>query len=89
MNEAIQYLGCMFGTAPQTPGSLLVAGVIYQPFYVCMMIIAAAVIWGGPQTWDWTRTLTPLKLVTCLLLFALSVMLLTAQAYNPFIYFIF
>ncbi len=87
--DAMQYLRCMIGTAEQSPGALLVAGVIYQPFYVSMMIVAAGVIWGGPQTWDWTRTLTPVKLVLCLLLFALSVMLLTAQAYNPFIYFIF
>ena len=87
--DAMQYLRCMVGIAEQSSGTLLVAGVIYQPFYISMMIVAAGVVWGGPQTWDWTRTLTPVKLVLCLLLFLLSVMLLTAQAYNPFIYFIF
>jgi len=89
LTDAMQYLGCMMGTVELSPGSLLVAGILYQPFYVIMMIMAAGVVWGGPQTWDWTRNLTPVKLILCLLLFMLSVMLLTAQAYNPFIYFIF
>ena len=87
--DAIHYLGCMIGIAEQNPGTLLVAGILYQPFYIVMMIIAGCVIWGGPQTWDWTRVLSPVKIILCLLLFVLSVMLLTAQAYNPFIYFIF
>ncbi len=89
LTEAIRYLGCMFGTVESSTGSLLIAGVIYQPFYVVMMAVAATLVWAGPQTWDWTRALTMPKLVVCLLLFALSVMLLAAQAYNPFIYFIF
>jgi len=87
--DATRYLGNMAGVGQQAPGALLVGGIIYQPFYVVMMSIAAAVDWGGPQTWDWTRTLSPAKLALCLLLFVLSVVLLTAQAYNPFIYFIF
>lgn len=87
--DATRYLGNMAGIGQQAPASLLVGGIIYQPFYVVMMSVGAAVVWGGPQTWDWTRTLNPLKLTLCLLLFVLSVVLLTAQAYNPFIYFIF
>jgi len=89
MADATRYLGNMAGLGQQAAGSLLVGGIIYQPFYVVMMSVGAAVVWGGPQTWDWTRTLNPLKLTLCLLLFVLSVALLTAQAYNPFIYFIF
>lgn len=87
--DATRYLGNMAGIGQQEPGALLVGGIIYQPFYIVMMSIAAIVVWGGPQTWDWTRSLTLSKLILCLLLFVLSVVLLTAQAYNPFIYFIF
>jgi len=89
LSESMQYLFCMIGAAEQSPGAQLVAGVIYPPFYVCMMIVAAGVVWGGQQTWDFTRTLGPLKLILCILLFVLSSMMLIAQAYNPFIYFIF
>jgi len=87
--DALQYLRYMAGVVELSPGSQLVAGIIYQPFYLIMMAVAAVVVWGAPQTWDWTRVLSPAKLVLCLLLFIVSVMLLTAQAYNPFIYFIF
>jgi alginate O-acetyltransferase complex protein AlgI len=89
LSDAIAYLSCMIGMAELDSSSLLAAGVIYQPFYLTMMTVAAGVVWGGSQTWDWTRTLNPVKLILCLLLFFSSVMLLTAQAYNPFIYFIF
>ncbi len=89
LSASIQYLLCMAGVAEQSPGALLVAGVIYQPFYICMMIVSAGVVWGGQQTWDWTRVLSPQKLLICIFLFVASVMMLTAQAYNPFIYFIF
>jgi alginate O-acetyltransferase complex protein AlgI len=53
------------------------------------MVVAAAVVWGGPQSWDWTRRLPVWKAVTCLVAFWLSLAALTTQAYNPFIYFIF
>jgi alginate O-acetyltransferase complex protein AlgI len=47
------------------------------------------VTWGCPQTWDWTRVLTVPKAVVVAALFVLSAVMLTTQAYNPFIYFIF
>lgn len=87
--DALHYLGCMAGIGVSSSGSLLIGGIIYQPFYIILMGVAAVIVWTAPQTWDWTRTLSVPKLVTCLLLFVFSVLLLTAQAYNPFIYFIF
>ena len=89
LSHSVQYLLAMIGCGEQSAGSQLVSGVIYQPFYLFMMGVAAVVVWGGPQSWDWTRKLTPGKLVICMILFVLSVMLMSAQAYNPFIYFIF
>ena len=47
------------------------------------------VTWTCPQTWDWTRTLTAPKAVVMASLFVLAMVVLTTQAYNPFIYFIF
>ena len=88
--HALRYLSSMFGcNGDQVGGSQLVAGVMYQPFYLIIMALAAGIVWLGPQTWDWTRKLTAGKLFGCLVLFVLSAMLLSAQAYNPFIYFIF
>ena len=47
------------------------------------------ITWTAPQTWDWTRTLTMPKAAVAVALFVVAAMVLTTQAYNPFIYFIF
>jgi alginate O-acetyltransferase complex protein AlgI len=52
-------------------------------------LLAGAIVWSAPQTWDWTRTLTLPKAAAVLAVFVLSVAVLATQAYNPFIYFIF
>jgi hypothetical protein len=51
------------------------------------MLVAALVVWRAPQTWDWSRELGPVKIVTVLAVFALAVAVLSMQSYNPFIYF--
>ena len=70
-------------------GSALISGVIYQPLYVMMMIVAAVVVWTAPQTWTFTRKITWWKVAVVLVLLWLSLTALTTQSYNPFIYFIF
>ena len=52
-------------------------------------LVAAVVVWGAPQTWDFTRRITPLKAAVTLALFWLSMSVLFTQSFNPFIYFIF
>ena len=86
--DAAQYLKCMFGGA--TPGQgEAVRGLIYNPYYVVNFILAGVTIWALPQTWDFTRRLTWPKIAWCILLFFISLIALTTQSYNPFIYFIF
>ena len=86
--DAAQYLKCMFGGA--TPGQgEAVRGLIYNPYYVVNFILAGITIWTLPQTWDFTRWLTWPKIAWCILLFFVSLIALTTQSYNPFIYFIF
>ena len=86
--DAAQYLKCMFGGA--TPGQgEAVRGLIYNPYYVVNFLLAGVTIWALPQTWDFTRRLTWPKIAWCILLFFISLIALTTQSYNPFIYFIF
>lgn len=86
--DAAQYLKCMFGCS--TPGQgEAVRGLIYNPYYVVNFILAGITIWALPQTWDFTRRLTWPKIAWCILLFFISLIALTTQSYNPFIYFIF
>jgi len=89
LGSAARYLGFMVGMGSDDAGAGLIAGLIYQPYYLLMFGIAAVVTWACPQTWDWTKTLTWPKAVISLALFALAAVALTTQAYNPFIYFIF
>ena len=53
------------------------------------LLLAAGIAWGAPQTWDWTRRITPPKAIACLALLLLALSAMATQGYNPFIYFIF
>lgn len=87
--SALLYCASMFGLAPASPGASLLPGVIMQPYYLGSFLLAACVVWGAPQTWDWTRHLTWRKALIILALLWVSLVVMTTQAYNPFIYFIF
>lgn len=87
--EALAYLANLTGLGAVQPGAALLPGLLYQPYYVASMALAAGITWGAPQTWDFTRHLTWPKAVWCAVLLVVSIALLMTQSYNPFIYFIF
>jgi alginate O-acetyltransferase complex protein AlgI len=87
--QAIRYLSDMLALGDPQEGAGLLTGVVYQPYYLGTFLLAGAIVWSAPQTWDWTRTLTLPKAAAVAAAFALSVAVLATQAYNPFIYFIF
>ncbi|MGE0450256.1 MAG: MBOAT family O-acyltransferase, partial [Vicinamibacterales bacterium] len=89
LSAAADYLAAMAGLGGGDARSALTRALLWQPSYVLTMTVAAAVTWGCPQTWDWTRTLTPARAVTALALFVAASAVLMTQSYNPFIYFIF
>ena len=88
--HALRYLGDMSRSATPQDGAALLGGVVYQPYYLGTRFCwPATIVWTAPQTWDWTRTLTPPKAAAVVALLVLSALVLTTQAFNPFIYFIF
>jgi alginate O-acetyltransferase complex protein AlgI len=87
--HAFRYLADMLALGDPQEGAGLLAGVVYQPYYLGTFLLAGAIVWSAPQTWDWTRVLTLPKAAAVLAAFLLSVTVLATQAYNPFIYFIF
>ena len=89
LTDAVDYLAAMVGLGTETAGGPMIAGLIYQPYYVLVMLVAAGVIWLAPQTWDFTRKLTWPRAVWGAAAFALAVAVMMGQAFNPFIYFIF
>ena len=86
---ALLYLRSMFGLEAAHESAGLLSGILYQPYYLGTVLLAALVTWTCPQTWDWTRTITPLKATAIIGLWLASLAVLATQAYNPFIYFIF
>ncbi len=86
---ALRYAGSMLGFGEAQPGAALLPGLFYRPYYLATWVAAAAVTWSAPQTWDWTRTLPAWKAAVVTAVLLLSIVVLTTQAYNPFIYFIF
>jgi alginate O-acetyltransferase complex protein AlgI len=89
LERAIAFFSNMVGMGPRFDGSGLLGGIVYQPFYLLIVLSAAAVTWLAPQTWDWTRRLGAVKVSICLVLLWAALAMMTAQEYNPFIYFIF
>ncbi|MDQ2659733.1 MAG: MBOAT family protein [Verrucomicrobiota bacterium] len=89
LGRAFAYLGSMFGWHANQPGAGLLSGIIYQPYYLLALALAAVVVWLGRQTWDWTQQLTIPKALACFALGWLALVVLATQEYNPFIYFIF
>ncbi|HUF47702.1 MAG TPA: MBOAT family protein [Vicinamibacterales bacterium] len=87
--HAMRYLGDMFALGTPQAGAGLLAGVIYEPYYLGTLVVAGGITWTAPQAWTWTQTLSLPKAVVILALFVLSTVVLATQAYNPFIYFIF
>jgi len=86
--DALAHLGVMAGLGEQT--SPVVGALIYQPWQIAVMAIAAAVTWGAPwQTWDFAKSLTPSRKLAVVAALWTSAAVLFTQAYNPFIYFIF
>ena len=86
---AWRYLGCMFGWVANDGHASVARGLIYAPYYLVNFILAGAVIWGLPQSWDFTRRLRPWKAAWAAAVFLVAVLMLATQSFNPFIYFIF
>ena len=89
LGEALDYLGAMFALGPQTAGGPMIAGLIYQPYYLLVMAVAVGVVWLAPQTWDYTRRMTWPKAAWGAAAFVAALAVMMGQAFNPFIYFIF
>jgi alginate O-acetyltransferase complex protein AlgI len=89
LSAAGRYFGNLFGFGEVQAGAGLIGGVIYQPYYVLTFLVAAVVVWGAPQTWDFSRHITPARAAVALVALWISLAMLFTQSFNPFIYFIF
>lgn len=86
---ALAYFARLFGAAPVQEGAALIGNLVYAPYLLGSFAAAALVTWLAPQSWDWTRRLTPGRVATALALLVAALAVLSTQDYSPFIYFIF
>ena len=87
--DALGFLASMVGIGAVQEGAALVGGVVYKPYYVMTIVVAAGVAFLAPQTWDWTRRLTWPRALACAMVLIVALVAMATQEYNPFIYFIF
>ena len=87
--SALAYYRSLLGLSDSAPAAALVAAQLRVPGRLAVLLLAAAVTWGAPQTWDWTRRLPPARIAAVLGLFALAIAVLEVQGANPFLYFVF
>jgi alginate O-acetyltransferase complex protein AlgI len=87
--SALAYLGSMFGVGAVASAAPLLSGLLLSPYLLLCFAVAALVVWGAPQSWTWTRVLTPTKIAVVLGLLVVAIAALSTQDYNPFIYYIF
>jgi alginate O-acetyltransferase complex protein AlgI len=84
---AVLYLASMFGLAEVQPSAALIGAILYTPYSLVSLLIAALVTWAAPQTWDWTRRLSAPRAAMALACLVLALITMGSQGFNPFIYF--
>jgi len=89
LGDAFAYLGSLTGSAHPDAYQTAATGLVYQPYYLLSLCMAAILTWTSRQAWDITRVLTWPRATLCLAVFWLAVISLFTQSYNPFIYYIF
>jgi alginate O-acetyltransferase complex protein AlgI len=89
LSAAVRFLADMLGLREVRPEASLLGAVMFAPYALVSLALAAVVVWTCPQTWDWSRRLTWPRGMAALSCLALALVMMASQGYNPFIYFIF
>jgi len=87
LGGAGNYLLCMFGLGNPQPEAQFVQLELYDHYRLVIFAGCALVIWGGTQTWEFTRIITPLRAAACALLLVAAIVTMWSQSENHFLYF--
>lgn len=87
LGQATTYFGSLFGLSQPTPASDVVAGAMYSPYYGLVLALCAFVVWGMPNTWEFTNRLSMPRALGALATLGLATLLMWTQTTNPFLYF--
>jgi alginate O-acetyltransferase complex protein AlgI len=82
------YLGAMFGLAPTTGVSALLAADIYAPLYLLVLAVCFVLAFQRVQAHEWSlKPQTWPRLILLMPLFVFALLVMFSQAFNPFLYF--
>ena len=87
LEAAFAYLAAMFGKSGDPVASEVLSAVVLSPVNVGVLAIGAAVAWFFPNSGDWLRRLSGIKVAGGLILLFVSVRVMALQGHNPFLYF--
>jgi alginate O-acetyltransferase complex protein AlgI len=88
LTAAVEYYRAMFGLVPTASVAPLLAATIYTPYHLLILGICAALVFQPLQAHDWAQApVTWRRTASLVPLFAFSLMVMFAQAFNPFLYF--
>ncbi len=87
LNDALHFYGAMFGATATGAGSMLLGAEIYTRGHFLAMGLCAVLACGRMQAFDWAERITWPKVLMLIILFGLALAAMSAQAFNPFLYF--
>ncbi len=87
LGQATTYFGSLFGLSSVAPAADVVAGAMYTPYHAALFGLAAIVVWGMPNTWEFTNRLSVPRVVGALATLSLATLMMWTQTINPFLYF--
>jgi alginate O-acetyltransferase complex protein AlgI len=85
--QALTYFASMFGLSHTTPASDVIGGALYTPYYSALFVLSAIVVWGMPNTWEFTVRLSLPRAVGAFAMLTLATLMMFTQTTNPFLYF--
>jgi len=89
IGAAADFARALFVGAGDPAAAALLAGRLFQPFYLLVALVAALCVWAGVETRtlvEWSRE-RPLGGLGATAVFVVSVVAMFSQAENPFLYF--
>jgi alginate O-acetyltransferase complex protein AlgI len=87
IGDALLYARALIpGASMVPPASVLSRAVLYSPYNVVIMLVAALVAFFGISTWDLARQITVPRAMAALALAVVSFVTMSAQSHNPFLY---
>ncbi len=87
MHQALLYWKSMLGLRAAAASAPILASQVFSLKSLFFIAVCSLVTWQTVQAHDWVKKLSPAKYAIIIVLFAVSIIEMFTQAFNPFLYF--